>query len=500
MNPPVNKNQIVDICPDSVNENGDGVARTPEGFVIFCRDLLPGERAKVRIIKVSNNYAIARVLERENSSELRRDNVCPYLNRGCGGCAFGHVTEEGQLSVARRRVVDCLARIGGFREGSDRFPGVESCISPADNHFRNKTSYPFFDINGIIRTGFYARASHRPVPFEPGVRCPHENPIAARIREAIETFANSKGLTAFDESSGTGLLRHLTVRISDRSGMAMAVISANAAALPFENELVDLLKSDVSELSSLWLCSDNGQGSGNVVLGGPLRLLCGEPQLECSIGSASFMISPESFFQVSTAGAEALYDAVYRLAELKSGETLYDLYCGAGTIGLYLLKRFSEDEPAAEMPRLTGVEIVPAAVDNARRNAVLNGIEGCRFIAGDVPEMIGEIKGEAPGLVIIDPPRKGTDNALIASLRLLLPKRIVYVSCNPATLARDLSLLCADELYRISAVQPINMFPDTGHVETIVLLCRKNIDDHLEFMWTDEEFGDHVRTKKVVKK
>lgn len=492
MRPPVNKNQIIEICPDSVNEAGDGVARIEGGFVIFCKDLLPGERGSTRIVKVSGNYAVARVMSRENSSELRRESVCPYNAKGCGGCAFAHVTDEGQRSFAKERVSGCLKRIGGFgTEGGPELPDVAQCISPEGNSFRNKTSYPFFETDGRIATGFYARASHRPVRFERGKPCPHENPLAARLREAIEEFAASRGITAYDEEKRTGELRFLTLRVSDRTGRIMAVITANSERLSHEDELVRALSEDFPELASLWICTTSGasiSGSGNSILGGRFRLLSGDPQLECAIGNASFMISPESFFQVSTAGAEALYDTVYRYAGLKGGEFLLDLYCGVGTIGLYLLKRFASEKQAAIMPCLTGIEIVEAAVENAVRNAYLNGIEGCRFIAGDVPRVLGEIDPGKPDLVIIDPPRKGVDNSLVVSLRTLAPGRIVYVSCDPATLARDLKAICADGLYRVMAVQPVNMFPDTGHIESVVLLSRKNIDDHLEFVWTDNEF------------
>ncbi|MBP5632522.1 MAG: 23S rRNA (uracil(1939)-C(5))-methyltransferase RlmD [Clostridia bacterium] len=514
METPVKKDQIIDICPDSVNEAGDGVARIQGGFVVFCKDLLPGERGKAKVIKVSANYAVARVISRENDSGLRREVTCPYYSKGCGGCAYLHVTEEGQLSLAAQRVADCIERIGGFRAdngssdagglragndpsdaiGADaaRYPGVLPCISPADNHFRNKTAYPFFEIDRRIRTGFYARASHRPVPFEPGKHCPHENPLAALIREKLEAFASEHGITAYDETTGRGILRHLTVRISDRMGLAMAVITANTRKLPFESELTATLSAAVPKLASLWLCSSTG--AGNAVLGGPLRLLFGRTELECVLGTTRFLISPDSFFQVSTAGAELLYDTVYRFAGLLPEEQVLDLYCGAGTIGLYLIDRFRKDHPDAALPKLTGVEIVDSAVDNARRNAVLNGIGEAGFICGNVPEVIGRIDPGKLGIVIIDPPRKGTDEVLIASLRALSPSRIIYVSCNPATLARDLRSICADGFYRIEAVQPVNMFPDTGHVECVTLLQRMS-NTRERTITLDVEMEDYHRIK-----
>ena len=508
METPVKKDQIIEICPDSVNEAGDGVARIQGGFVIFCKDLLPDERGTAKVIKVSANYAVARVISRENDSGLRREVTCPYYAKGCGGCAYLHVTEGGQLSLGTQRVADCIERIGGFRAdngssgtggfradngssgtggfraengspdtlGADgtRYPGVLPCISPEGNHLRNKTAYPFFEIDRRIRTGFYARASHRPVPFEPGKPCPHENPLAAAIREKIEALASERKIPAYDEATGKGILRHLTVRISDRTGLAMAIITANARKLPFESELTASLSAAFPELASLWLCSSTG--AGNAVLGGSLRLLFGRTELECVLGTTRFLISPDSFFQVSTAGAEMLYDTVYRFAGLTPGEQVLDLYCGAGTIGLYLIDRFRKDHPDAALPKLTGIEIVDSAVDNASRNAVLNGIGGAGFICGNVPEVIGRIDPGKPGIVIIDPPRKGTDEVLIASLRALAPSRIIYVSCNPATLARDLKSICADGLYRIEAVQPVNMFPDTGHVEVVTLITRDKIE------------------------
>jgi 23S rRNA (uracil1939-C5)-methyltransferase len=485
MNVPVTKNQTVALCPDAVNEAGDGVSRLDGGFVIFAKGLLPGERAAGKIIKVSQNYAVARVVSRDNDSELRRKDPCPYALKGCGGCAFAHVTEEGQLSFARRRVTDCLARIGGFDpEEAEKL--TAPCLAPRGNIYRNKTVYPFFNDGGACRTGFYARASHRPVLFEPGAPCPHENPLAARIRETVETLAAGFGYDAYDEVTGRGLIRHLTVRVSDWSSTAMAVLSVNARKLPREAEFVSKLTAAVPGIASLYL--DANTSPGNAVSAGDFRLLSGSEKLECRIGPARFLISPASFFQVSTAGAETLYDAVFRLFKARSGQRVYDLYCGAGTIGIYLLKRFFEEleerapggggtemrggAAGGELPRLVGVEIVPEAVDNARDNALLNGLKGCRFIAGDVPRIIGA-DSEKADTVIIDPPRKGTTPELISSLLALAPLDIIYVSCNPATLARDLKEFCAGGNYRVASVQPVDMFPDTGHVETVVLLSRE---------------------------
>ena len=559
MTAPLSKNQTVQLCPDSVNESGDGISRVDGGFVVFAKGLLPGERGTGKIIKVCQNYAIARVISRENDSELRREIDCPYALKGCGGCAFPHVTRAGQLKFARQRVVDCLTRIGGLDNSEVRRVTAE-CMAPDNNRFRNKTVYPFFEIDGAVRTGFYARSSHRPVAFEPGVHCPHENPIAARIRETAEKLARELSYSAYDETHVKGLLRHMTVRISDHYSTAMAIISVNARSLPRESKFVSRLTAAVPELVSLWL--DSNTEAGNAVSAGNFRLLSGSEKLECRIGPAKFMISPASFFQVSTAGAETLYDAVYGLFKAGSGQWVYDLYCGAGTIGIYVLKRFLEDNAPArdagiggndgetgcrrggndveagggmgvlpdgqmatqpvgnaetlfEQPRLLGVEIVPDAVDNARDNALLNGIDGCRFIAGDVPKII-RAAGRAPvdalsgtGIadnisidlptagtadnvpidlptagtpctVIIDPPRKGTTPELIDSLLALAPDNIIYVSCNPATLARDLKAFCSCGAYRLEKVQPVDVFPDTGHVETVCLLSQRKPDTTIE--------------------
>ncbi len=462
---------------EAVNERGDGICRLPDGFVIFCAGLLPGERAAARIIKVSPHFAVARLVSDAAGSEIRREHCCTYALRGCGGCAFYHITREGQLSLIRRRVSDCLERIGGFDAEAI---GIAPCLSPSGHVYRNKTSYPYADNNGSTRACFYARGSHRPVFFERGLSCPHENPVAAAIREQADLLCDRFGYSAYDELTGKGLLRHLTVRVSDSTGKAMAVISANADALPRENEFAEALTSAVPALASLWL--NVNKTPGNTILSGPMRLIRGVKTLRCAIGSSLFEISPRSFFQVSTQGAELLYDAVYRFSELSAGGKIYDLYCGAGTIGLYLLGRFREDHPAgfgSDPPVLHGIEIVADAVENARRNAALNAIDNCVFTEGDVPRTISGIDFGSDGTVVLDPPRKGVEPALIDSLRTASVRRVVYVSCDPATLARDLRLLCRDGLYSVAAVQPVNMFPDTGHVETVVLLSQLKSKDYI---------------------
>ncbi|MBQ3866953.1 MAG: 23S rRNA (uracil(1939)-C(5))-methyltransferase RlmD [Clostridia bacterium] len=490
MSVPVFKNQQLTLTCDAVNENGDGVCRTPEGFVVFCRGLLPGESAAMRIIKVTSGYAVARAIgDPDNISPIRRAPACPYAAKGCGGRAFPHITPEGQAKLARARVVDCLARIGVFPEAEiDAFTEPCAAPEPSGPQYRNKTVYPFFCVDGELRTGFYARASHRPVAFLPGTPCMHENPVAARARETILNAAKELGYTAYDETSAAGLLRHLTLRISDHSGKIMAVITATRAALPEEKRFIDRVAAALPELDSLWL--NINRNAGNTILGPDFRLLYGSPALECRLRTAVFRISPASFFQVSTAGAELLYDTVAEFAGLSGGENVLDLYCGAGTIGLYLANDFRDKAPDAftrDPILLTGIEIVPDAVDNARRNAILNSVSGCRFIAGDVPAVIGELPPGSPDLVIIDPPRKGTDNTLIAALRRLSPARIIYVSCNPATLSRDLKELCADGNYRLVRIRPVNMFPDTGHVETVTLITRAGLTDR-----TDGESGIHI--------
>ena len=476
MSAPVVKNQLLTLTCAAVNENGDGVCRTPSGFVVFCRGLLPGESAPATIIKVTSGYAVARLAgEVDNTSPIRRTPDCPYSAKGCGGCAFAHITPEGQAQLARSRVVDCLVRVGGFPEAEiDAL--VAPCASPdlnAGHQYRNKTVYPFFCVDGELNAGFYARASHRPVAFRPGIPCLHESPIAARAREAILNAARRQGYTAYDETAFKGLLRHLTLRISDVSSKLMAIVTATQRELPHEQAFVSDVAAALPELDSLWL--NVNRGPGNAILGPEFRRLCGNSELECRLRTATFRVSPAAFFQVSTSGAELLYDTVAEFAALAGGEHVLDLYCGTGTIGLYLIDRFravSPDSFKAAPVSLTGIEIVPDAVVNARRNAELNALSGCEFIAGDVPAVLDGLSPGSPDLVIIDPPRKGTDAALITALRRLSPARIIYVSCNPATLARDLKLLCTGDGYRLSAVRPVNMFPDTGHVECVTLMTR----------------------------
>ena len=476
------KNAVITLTCTDLNGNGDGIGRLEGGLVVFCRGLLPGERGQALIIKVRPSYAIGKLLFRENDSPLRRPEnlICAHFKNGCGSCALCHVNEEGQLELAAGRVRDCLVRIGGIDRNGLK---VENCISPAGAAcYRNKTVYPFFSENGRIKTGFYARGSHRPVLLEGETGCLHEHPLAAKIRRSAEKIFDEAGLSVYDEEKNDGLLRHLTVRVSEYESEAMAIVTVNSDRLPDEPRIAALFREAVPELGSLWV--NENRAATNVILGPALHLILGSETLRCRLGPACFDISPESFFQVNTFGAELLYETVYRLSALSPDDSILDLYCGAGTIGIYLLKRFIEErgqkDPAAagdvgRLPALYGIEIVEAAVANARRNAVLNGLEAS-YWHGSVPEVLPSLLKSGsvlrPTTAIIDPPRKGCDQPLLETLLELAPAKLIYVSCDPATLARDLRILTGRRTYEVKCVQPVNMFPDTGHVETVVLMSR----------------------------
>ena len=463
------KNEQIVLTVDEVNDTGDGIGRV-DGFVVFVKGMLPGETGLVQIIKVKSSYAIGRLISLEVSSESRVEPPCDTFRKGCGGCSFCHLDYDQQLVMKRNRVIDCLTRIGGFDLSGVT---VEDTLGEERPFMgRNKSAYPFMMDGKTVRAGFYARNSHRVVPLPDTACCLTEKSEMLLVRKTVCRLATELGYSVYDETSGRGLLRHLVVRFSEYSGKAMVILVLTQKSLPKEAEFVASLKESCPFVSSIYV--NVNTLASNVIFGRVFRLVDGDEYLLNAIGSCVFRISPASFYQVNSRQTEKLYRTVYDYAALTGTEKVLDLYCGIGTIGLSLLKAYEMENGSCQGVTLAGVEIVEDAVIDAKENARMNKMDQAVFLAGDAPEGADYLlsRGYRPDLVILDPPRKGCDRVLLDTICGLMPPRLVYVSCDPATLARDLKFLC-EKGYTFSKVQPVDMFPMSGHCECVVALHRE---------------------------
>ncbi len=424
---------------------GLGVARIG-GRVVFVHDALPGEECRIRILKANRTAVYAGVLERFSRSPLRREPDCPYYGR-CGGCDWRHVSYAGELDFKLQRVNDALQRIGGLDLRAE-----EILPAPDTERYRAKAIFAVDRQQGRTVTGFYRARSHAVIPVED---CRLQTAEANLAAAALRRWMDDWSIPAWDEEAGLGLIRHLFVR----SGMVCVV----AAGEPIrEKELIETFRSALPELRSLiW---DRNTRPGNTVLAGEFRTLWGSDTVEVPLGGLRFRLSPRSFFQVNPPQAERLYALAVSMAELTGDETVVDLYCGTGAIGLLAAPRAGE---------VVGVEAVNAAVEDAREIAARNGVGSARFLCADAAEAAARFASEGmkPDVLFVDPPRKGLDPSVIESVAAMGPRRVVYVSCDPATLARDLRRF-EERGYAAERAVAVDMFPRTRHVESVVKLAR----------------------------
>lgn len=448
------KNGLYQAIIEDISSEGSGVAKI-DGAVVFVPGTAVGDKITLRILKVSKNCAFGRVEQILEPSSDRVENTCPIYGR-CGGCDLRHISYEAEKKLKSNIVYQNLTRIGkaeGFVFNPLLCDGVtEGC--------RNKAQFPVCSENGVIRCGLYAKRSHRVVATE---NCLLQPAVFSEICADICAYATEYGLTAYDEESKKGLLRHIYLRCGG-DGQIMVCLVINAERLPHSNGLVKLLTEKYPRIKSI--CANINRGDTNVILGQRTELLWGERRITDRLCGLDFDISANSFYQVNTGGAQLLYDEAGRLADPSGEETLLDLYCGTGTIGLSLARRVKQ---------VIGAEIVEAAVEDARQNARRNNIENARFITGDAAEAAQRLAAEgiAPDIVILDPPRKGCDGELIKTVVAMQPKKVVYVSCDSATLSRDVAEFARGG-YKLTEATPVDMFPRTCHVETVALLLRCN--------------------------
>lgn len=494
------KNDLCELEIYDIAEDGSGIGRY-DGLIIFCRGMLPGERGNVRIVKVTKSYAVGKMLSRSVSSPHRIDPpICSNFVSGCGGCTFCHLDYPAQLLYKQKRVSDCLSHIGALFNAASLVQPVLAAESVC--YYRNKSIYPFAaGADGMSVCGFYAPNSHRVIPIDETEGCGLENDMSREIRNFTLKFANSHKIPAYDELSGQGILRALMVRTNHRGAPeAMVVLVAHAESIPGMEEYVSSITSALPFVVSIYLCSN--RSNTNVVLRGELRQIYGKPSIRDVIGNFTgapfFEISPLSFYQINPAQTERLYDVVYDFLP-DSPRLIYDIYCGIGTIGIYLLTRLRERGKITEQfPMLAGVEAVPSAVSDARKNAAANGFPEASFYCGDAAQITPKVLSQygTPSVVILDPPRKGCDLSLLETVLSSGAENIIYVSCNPATLARDLKLLCAAD-YECCRVQPVDMFPQSGHVEVVCLLSKLRAKQNIEVELTISEMDLTVAESKA---
>ena len=458
----IRKNDIFEADITAMTAEGSGICRA-EGMAVFVPGTAVGDRCAVRIVKVLRKYAFGRLEKLLAPSPDRIAPDCPVAAQ-CGGCVYRHIRYEAELQIKTQRVRDALERIGGLQD----FQMEPILAAPDRCRYRNKCQLPIgLSKDGALQLGFYAVNSHRIVNTE---SCLLQPEAFDRAAAAFRRWYAVSGESVYDEASHSGVLRHLYMRRGEMSGEMMVCVVANGAALHEEALLVEMLREAVPEITGVLL--NVNRERTNVVLGKTCRTLWGKDTITDTLCGLAFEIAPHAFYQVNRTQAERLYGKAAEYAGLTGAETLLDLYCGTGTIGLSMAKNAK---------KLIGAEIVPAAVENARRNAERNAIQNAEFLCADAAEAARILfeRGEKPDVIVINPPRKGCDSALIATIAAMRPKRVVYVSCDPATLARDLKLF-GESGYKTETVTPADMFPGTAHVETVVLLSKLNTKQHVE--------------------
>lgn len=449
------KGQIIELSVTDLNNLGYGVGRY-EGVVVFVNGAVRGENVRAELIKVNKSYAVARLLEIIERSPYRIEEDKCTAPLACGGCVYRHISYEHELTLKGEYVKNAF-----IKAGLSDVKVLPTISTGRAYGYRNKALYPLTVSKGSVRAGFYAPKTHNVIPAD---RCAIQNERFAPIVEFVCRFADRQGVGVYDEQTGKGLLRHIYLRIAERTGEILVCLVVNGEELPngkeFAAELVEKFPDVVGVMLNV------NRENTNVVLGKKYISLFGRSYIEDELCALRFKISPDSFYQVNRDGAELLYGIAKDRAALTGGEILMDLYCGTGTIGLSM---------AGDAGRLIGIEIVSSAVECARENARANGIENAEFFADDAGSkevILRATGGVCPDVVVIDPPRKGSTKELIDTLAELRVGRVVYVSCDADTLARDCVWFCENG-YEIGDVQPVDMFPRTGHVESVVCLTRK---------------------------
>lgn len=445
---PVQKNEYIDVVFEDLTHDGAGVAKV-DGYPIFVPNGLPGEKAKIKVTKVNKGYSFGRLIDIYEESPDRVNAPCP-IYKECGGCQLQHLSYEGQLRAKEKQVRDVLTRIGKLNNVN-----VHPVLGMEDPwRYRNKSQVPVGEREGGLIAGFYQKRSHEIIDMQ---SCLIQQDINDEVVQVVKEICGRYGIRAYDERQHKGILRHIMARHGQVTGEVMIVLVTRTSDFPHKNKIIEEMIARIDGLKSI--IQNVNDRKTNVILGEKTKVLWGEEVIYDYIGNVKFAISSRSFYQVNPEQTKVLYDQALQYAELTGEETVIDAYCGIGTISLFL---------AQKAKKVYGVEIVPEAIEDARRNARLNEISNVEFAVGEAEVVIPNWykEGIKADVLVVDPPRKGCDEALLQTILDMKPKRVVYVSCNPATLARDLRIL-EDGGYQTVEVQPVDMFPHTTHCEAV---------------------------------
>ena len=451
---PVKKNDVVTLTFEDLTHEGNGVAKI-NGYPLFVPFGLPGEEAEVKVVKVNKRFGYGKLLDVKKASPHRVTPPCNVFYK-CGGCQLQHMSYEMQLEMKQNQVKNVMRKIAHL----DDVP-VHPVLGMEDPwRYRNKIQIPVGEKDGELITGFYQQRSHRII--HDMETCVIQNELGDRMVEAVRRIATDLGIEAYDETTHRGLLRHIIVRTAYGTNDTMIILVTRTEKLPQREELIKQLVETYPSIKSI--IQNINSDKTNVILGKKSRTLYGEDYIYDSIGDLKFKISPRSFYQVNPTQTKVLYEKALEYADVGENDVVIDAYCGIGTISLFLAEKAN---------KVYGVEIVPEAIHDANINAKINGLSNTEFVVGEAEKVMPKWKEEGlrPDVIVVDPPRKGCDETLLQAMIDMEPKRIVYVSCNPSTLARDLRIL-EDGGFTTQEVQPVDMFSQTSHVECVAWLER----------------------------
>lgn len=451
MEAPVTKNEYYDVIFEDLTHDGAGVAKI-DGFPIFVPNGLPGEKAKVKVVKVKKGYGFGRLIELYEQSEERIDAPCSIYKQ-CGGCQLQHIRYEGQLKAKHKHVKEVLARLGKIEHAT-----VHPVLGMKDPwRYRNKAQVPVGEREGGLVAGFYKERSHDIIDMD---TCLIQQEMNDIVVQTVKEICEQYNIPAYNEQTHKGVLRHIMARYGATTKEVMVVLITRTEELPHKKKMIEAIIDRVPNVKSI--VQNINPKRTNVIMGEETRVLWGSEYIYDYIGDVRFAISARSFYQVNPKQTKVLYDQAIAYANLTGEETVIDAYCGIGTISLFLAKKAK---------KVYGVEVVPEAIADAKRNAQLNGITNVEFAVGEAEVVIPTWyeQGVKADCIVVDPPRKGCDESLLQTIIAMKPNRVVYVSCNPATLARDLRML-EDGGYKTMEVQPVDMFPHTMHVECVAKL------------------------------
>ena len=449
-----NKEYVVDIV--DIGQGGVGIGKY-EGFTVFVEGGLIQDKVKVIISKSKKNYAVGDIVEILEKSPFRVDRICSDDLKDCGGCQIQELDYNKQLELKTNEVKQVISRIGKLENVEIH----ETIGMQSPCRYRNKAQFPIQNINGSTAIGFYKKKSHDVIPTD---MCVIQHDINDKIIKIIKTYIQAYNVSIYNETTHTGVLRHLVTKVGFTTNEVMVVLVANGTNLPHLNELASVLKENILGFKTLVL--NVNKAKTNVILGKENKVIYGNGKINDYIGDLVFEISPLSFFQVNPVQTEVLYNKALEYAELKENDTVFDIYCGIGSISLFL---------AQKATKVYGIEIVEDAIKDAKINAKLNNLNNVEFYVGKAEEVVPKMysEGKTANVVVVDPPRKGCDEKVLDTIVSMKPDRVVYVSCNPSTLARDLAYL--DERgYKCVEIQPVDMFPHTMHVECCAKIVKKS--------------------------